>query len=220
MAATVDLDPEASNFAQVSPSDDAASKQFTCVYFGYGSNLSPRTMVQRCPDSLFIGLAKVKGWKWIINETGYANIVPGLEDDEVYGSLCFLSHRDEMALDESEGVPWMYEKKTLKVMKVSGPEHESDWGTEAIEVDATAYIDFQRTTEGRIDKEYVVWVRKAIEDGLKCGMPQKYADTYLNKYLPTQTAPQAETMMVRTMFSEEAKGAGMVPRGFASWSRG
>ena len=213
-------DPSVSESTKVPPTDDPASQRFTCVYFGYGSNLSPRTMKQRCPDSLFIGLAVLKGWRWIINETGYANIVPGSEDDEVYGSLCFLSYRDEMALDESEGVPWLYEKMKLKVRKLSRPEDEKDWGTEATEVEATAYVDVQRKTEGKIEKEYVVWVRKAIEDGLKCGMPQSYADNYLARFLPTEKGSEADIMMVRTRNFGEEKSSGLVPRGFASWSRG
>jgi gamma-glutamylcyclotransferase len=213
-------DPAAISSSNVPAADDAESKRFTCIYFGYGSNLSPRTMKQRCPDSLFIGLAVVKGWKWIINETGYANIVPGTDEDEVYGALCFLSYRDEMALDESEGVPWLYEKKMMKVRKLVRPEDEKEWGAEVTEVEATAYVDVQRTTEGKIEKEYVIWVKKAIEDGVKCGMPQSYADKYLTKYLPTENTSQADIVMVRTRNFGQEKGVGLVPRGFASWSRG
>lgn len=176
-------------------------------------------MKQRCPDALFVGLAVAKGWKWIINETGYANIIPGSEDDEVYGSLCFLSHRDEKALDESEGVPWLYEKKKLKVRKLSRPDDKEEWGTEETEIEATAYVDVQRTIEGRIEKEYVVWVRKAIEDGVKCGMPMSYADKYFKRFLPTEKGSEADIVMVRTRNFGNERSSGMVPRGFASWSR-
>ncbi len=156
----------------------------------------------------------------MINETGYANIVPGDEDDEVYGSLFFLSYRDEKALDESEGVPWLYEKMKLKVKKLSRPEDGEDWGAGAVELDATAYVDVQRTTEGRIQKEYVVWVKKAIEDGVMCGMPTSYADKYLKAYLPEEQEVQADIVMVRTQHFGGGKGVDVVPRGFASWSRG
>lgn len=86
------------------------SRRFSELYFGYASNLSPLAMKGRCPDSLFCGLARIDGWKWHINSTRYGNIIesPG---DVVYGSLYFLSPRDEAGLDESEGVPWLYEKK-------------------------------------------------------------------------------------------------------------
>ena len=155
----------------------------------------------------------------MINETGYANIIPGDEDDEVYGSLCFLPRRDEVALDESEGVPWLYEKKYLKVQRVLSPSELQEYGGTAPEVEALCYVDAQRLTEGKIEREYVVWIKKAIEDASKCGMPPSYAERYITRYLPTDWEPNPNIMMVRTMqFGEKA--AGLVPRGFASWSRG
>lgn len=204
--------------------DEGWLKQYSCIYFGYASNLSPRTMKQRCPDSLFISLARITGWRWIINETGYANIIPGNPDDEVWGSLCFLSRRDEMALDESEGVPWLYEKMKLKVKRVPQDVAGAEWRTNDAgeEIEATAYVDVQRLAEGKIEKEYVVWVRKAIEDAKLCGMPESYAEKYIRKFLPAREdndLPEQEIMMVRTLQFGETS-AGLVPRGFASWSRG
>lgn len=194
----------------------------SCVYFGYGSNLSARTMKQRCPDSLYIGIAELKDWKWIINETGYANIVPS-PGDVVYGSLCFLSRRDEMALDESEGVPWLYEKMTLPVKRVSNAaeaQDGSDWADAGdVLVQAMSYVDVQRTTPGKIEREYVVWVKKAIADGYAGGMPVAYAEKYLVPFLPTEERELQDIVMVRTTrFGEHS--AGLVPRGFASWERG
>lgn len=205
--------------SQPNAPEDTSLTAFSCIYFGYASNLSPVTMKQRCPGALFVGLGVLKGWKWIINETGYANIIPGSEDDEVYGSLCFLPRRDEIALDESEGVPWLYEKMNLKVRRLLSPEEEKEYGGVIPEVEALCYVDVQRLTEGKIEKEYVVWVKKAIEDGNKCGMPLSYAEKYINKYLPADYNPNPNIMMVRTMrFGEQT--AGLVPRGFASWDRG
>lgn len=223
------IDPEAGTTAPQDENhpqghaDQSASSatDFSCVYFGYGSNLSPRTMKQRCPDSLFIGLAQLKDWKWMINETGYANIVPS-PGDVVYGSLCFLSKRDEMALDESEGVPWLYEKMSLPVRRVSNEaEKSSDWAAGGeVELRATAYVDVQRTATGKIEKEYVIWVKKAIDDGITAGMPKEYATKYLAPFLPADQADLGpDIVMVRTTrFGEHS--AGLVPRGFASWSRG
>lgn len=45
------------------------------LYFAYGSNLSTKQMLDRCPDSTPIGIGHLPGWAWIINERGYANIV-------------------------------------------------------------------------------------------------------------------------------------------------
>jgi len=206
-------------------STEADLKRYTCLYFGYASNLSPRTMKQRCPDSLFISLARLQGWRWIINETGYANIIPGNPDDEVWGSLCFLSHRDETALDESEGVPWLYEKKKLKVQRMPQQQAGAEWRVdEGEEVEAVVYVDVQRLTEGRVERQYVVWVKKSIEDAKLCGLPESYAEKYINRFLPRghnggSTLLERDIMMVRTMKFGD-KGAGMVPRGFASWDRG
>ncbi|KAI0454912.1 hypothetical protein F5B21DRAFT_224002 [Xylaria acuta] len=52
------------------------SQEKARLYFAYGSNLSTTQMQDRCPYSTPIGLAHLVGWTWIINERGYANIVP------------------------------------------------------------------------------------------------------------------------------------------------
>jgi gamma-glutamylcyclotransferase len=196
--------------------------RYSCIYFGYASNLSPVTMKQRCPGALYVGLGRLQGWRWQINETGYGNVVPGTEDDEVYGSLDFLPQRDEVALDESEGVPWLYEKMYLDVQRILTPEEQAEYtaaGQEPPVVKAMTYVDRQRTNEGKIEKEYIVWVRKAIEDGEKCGMPKEYAAKHIERYLPEGSEKHSDIMMIRTMhFGEHATG--LVPKGFASWARG
>ncbi|RDL35344.1 uncharacterized protein BP5553_07275 [Venustampulla echinocandica] len=45
------------------------------LYFAYGSNLSLTQMSQRCPSSPYYGLGKLPGYRWIIGERGYANVV-------------------------------------------------------------------------------------------------------------------------------------------------
>ena len=64
-------------------------------------------------------------------------------------------------------------------------------------------------------------MRKAIEDGMKCGMPESYADKYLKPVLPRLEPgqkPPLDTVMVRT--TKLDGGVSLVPRGFASWTRG
>ncbi|KAI0877787.1 hypothetical protein GGS24DRAFT_497499 [Hypoxylon argillaceum] len=51
------------------------------LYFAYGSNLSTAQMHSRCPLSTPIGLAHLAGWTCIINQRGYANIVPNAHED-------------------------------------------------------------------------------------------------------------------------------------------
>ncbi|KAG4437957.1 hypothetical protein IFR05_006538 [Cadophora sp. M221] len=150
-------------------------REFTSLYFGYSSNLSPMTMKQRCPGSLYVGLAILKDYKWIINSTSYASIIPS-PGDVVYGSLYFLSGKDEQSLDLSEGVPWLYEKQYLDLHRVTdGREHENS-------VKSLAYVDIQRLDEGTIEPDYVVWVQKAIQHGLQSGVPSDYVEKYLRPW--------------------------------------
>ena len=188
----------------------ASEARFSAVYFGYGSNLSARTLKQRCPDSLFIGLARLDDYRWQINGTGYANIVPS-PGDVVYGSLSFLSNRDETALDESEGVPWLYEKHTLKVTRCGRgvAEGQESGGT----VDAMTYVDVQRVEEGEINKEYVYWMNKAIDDATELEMPASYAEKYLRPFVPQRTG-EPDIVMVRTMISKTLAPR-VLPKGLA-----
>lgn len=45
------------------------------LFFAYGSNLSPKNMARRCPDSIFLGKATLRGYRWQANECGQVNIV-------------------------------------------------------------------------------------------------------------------------------------------------
>jgi gamma-glutamylcyclotransferase len=162
------------------------SRRFSALYFGYASNLSPLATKGRCPDSLFCGLARLDGWRWQINETQYGNIVPSA-GDVVYGSLFFLSPRDEAGLDESEGVPWMYEKHTLEVERLGS----DGKGTEQ-KVEAMTYVDVKRTQEGVIMPDYVVWINKAIRDATPYGLPSDYVQKYLRPYIPPMSKEEEE----------------------------
>jgi gamma-glutamylcyclotransferase len=45
------------------------------LYFAYGSNLWLNQMSTRCPSAQYLGVARLDGYTWMINERGYANIV-------------------------------------------------------------------------------------------------------------------------------------------------
>lgn len=94
------------------------------LYFAYGSNLSATQMRHRCThapgrSATPLALARIEGWKWIICNRGYANVIPptelrfrrmeqewgrSSEDGVVYGILYDLSPEDELILDGYEGV--------------------------------------------------------------------------------------------------------------------
>lgn len=55
------------------PSEENTTKP--TIYFGYGSNLWLHQMSLRCPTSEYLGVARLDGYRWIINDRGYANVV-------------------------------------------------------------------------------------------------------------------------------------------------
>ncbi|KAA8572454.1 hypothetical protein EYC84_003074 [Monilinia fructicola] len=56
-------------------SSPASGPETPTLYFAYGSNLSLTQMKARCPNSTYYGLGVLQGYRWIINQRGYANIV-------------------------------------------------------------------------------------------------------------------------------------------------
>ncbi|KAK4897203.1 hypothetical protein LTR27_005096 [Elasticomyces elasticus] len=123
------------------------------------------------------------------------NIVPSTADS-VYGAPFFLSPRDEAGLDESEGVPWLYDKQTLEVERI-------DAGGKGLgqRVQVMTYVDEPRTGEGKIMPDYVVWISKAIRDATPYGLPGNYVEKYIRPYLPevSKEDEEREIQMVRVM---------------------
>lgn len=116
------------------------SSEDLTIYFGFGSNLWLHQMELRCPTSKYLGVARLNGYKWIINDRGYANVVQVSSDnatdgtpthdnnhddghngndgeskyaDVVFGLVYSLFPEDESRLDENEGVPIAYTKELL-----------------------------------------------------------------------------------------------------------
>src|SRR5438045_576181 len=72
------------------------------LYFAYGSNLWLSQMALRCPSSRYIGSASLPGYRWQINERGYANIARVAPDARVQGLVYDISPTDEERLDVHE----------------------------------------------------------------------------------------------------------------------
>lgn len=64
------IDASQDSVATIVPSD-----RHEILYFAYGSNLSSTQMLARCPSSTPVALARLRGWRWLINSCGYANVV-------------------------------------------------------------------------------------------------------------------------------------------------
>jgi hypothetical protein len=145
-------------------------------------------MRQRCPFSTPIGLGYLEGWKWLINERGYANVVK-LSDSEaakgkgkdygVYGLLYLLPPDDEMKLDRHEGVPLAYEKMTCDVQWV----RDGQGKTLDEAVKTLVYVDRERVGEGVPHDEYVQRMERGIEDVVKnWGLDMEYAVKVMRRF--------------------------------------
>ncbi|KAH6604199.1 hypothetical protein Trco_007645 [Trichoderma cornu-damae] len=103
------------------PTQKAASavsldRRPTKLYFAYGSNLHMKQMNRRCPNSKFIGKARLCNYRWQINERGYANVAEA-EGHWVDGLVYEIDDADEAKLDISEGVAKnAYDKRYMTVL--------------------------------------------------------------------------------------------------------
>jgi gamma-glutamylcyclotransferase len=164
------------------------------LYFAYGSNLSLAQMASRCPASTYHALAALRGWKWIVGERGYANVVPSPgqtytfalrgkpqppgeenegEEDYVIGMLYYLEDEDEAKLDRAEGVPYAYVKEMLGVELLG--EGRKGIGEK---VEALVYVDRQRTGDGICKEEYVARMNRGIRDSVAKGMQVDYGECF------------------------------------------
>ncbi|KIL61308.1 hypothetical protein M378DRAFT_13610 [Amanita muscaria Koide BX008] len=116
--------------------------------------------------------------RWIINERGYATIVPSEEDDVVYGLLYEIT---QLNMDELDKYESHYDKV---LMDIEDPTAESD-ETRRILHDTLVYVE-RKTNEGPPKTEYIYRMNQAIADAVKEGVPKDYIDRYLRKFIPAE----------------------------------
>ena len=138
-------------------------------YFAYGSNMDLGQMRERCPDSEFVGIAVLEGYRFVYD--GYSRTrqgaVANIEEDpasRVYGVLFLISEEDEQALDRYEGYPRAYDKKRVRVKDAEGREYE-----------ALVYWREPRE-EGMPSEEYEEIIVSAAEE---FGFPEDYISDFL-----------------------------------------
>ena len=180
------------------------------VYFGYGSNLWKDQMIKRCPTSEYLGIARLNGFRWIINDRGYANVVETMNDEKsasnvTWGLVYSLQHKDEEQLDINEGVPIAYTKENLTVdywpTQEDGP-LDLNHGSKKTEM--LVYIDRNRTTSDVPKKEYIYRMNMGIKDAVKEGMPKEYVEEGLRKFIPDVTDEKVAGFAMRqAVFFEE-----------------
>ena len=129
-------------------------------------------MSRRCPQSNYIGIGVLRGWKWFICKRGYANVIES-PNDVVYGFVFSLTPSDEELLDVYEGVPESYVKQIHQIELLGyGP------------VEVLVYVDVGRVVEGIVKQEYIVRMNHAIKDAVEKGVPKDYIEKYMRDSIP------------------------------------
>lgn len=162
------------------------------IYFGYGSNLWLHQMDIRCPTSTYLGVARLNNYRWMINDRGYANVVEVSSASSsnyknvVFGLVYSLEAEDEKRLDRNEGVPIAYTKEDLECdfweAKDGAKVDVSKSPTESKKM--LVYIDRKRTTDDKPKEEYIYRMNKGIDDAIRKGVPTKYVDDVMRKFIP------------------------------------
>ena len=124
----------------------------TLLYFAYGSNMDAAQMARRCPGAVPAGTAVLPGYRFLINERGYATVVPA-EDGETPGLLWRLDAGHVEALDRYEGHgKGLYDRCWREVRAADGAQ-----------TDALVYIDHRNTRVGAAKPGYLERIVAAAE---------------------------------------------------------
>lgn len=128
-----------------------------------------------------MSLGRLRNHTFIINERGYANVVPSTSTSDVYGVLWQLDSSSEKAsLDRHEGVRLgCYEDMLLPVEILD--RQEKVVGV----VWALCYVDRLRTTLAAPREEYIGRMNTGIEQATKdWGLPERYVWGAIRKFIP------------------------------------
>jgi len=127
-------------------------------YFAYGSNLSHKQMLARCPDSqprcraiLPHHRRVFAGWsaKW---QGGVAAIKPS-QGETVKGAVYAISEADLRSLDKREGYPTVYDRVNVVVTREDGERLE-----------AITYVKHEWSEETQPSQEYLEVIQQGYED--------------------------------------------------------
>ncbi|PPJ58517.1 hypothetical protein CBER1_07161 [Cercospora berteroae] len=213
-SSTLHLKLSLSHRSSIPSNDIMTTAHQRTIYFGYGSNLWLHQMRQRCPTSKYLGIARLKGYKWIIYDRGYVNIVELSEEEkmvandkhdyskEVWGLVYRLEPKDERRLDVNEGVAHgAYSKEWIEcefwttsseraVREDTAhslsyvDEGRPDTSKKPGKADMLVYINRENVREGKIKEEYVYRMNKGIGDAVKEGVPKEYVEQVLREWIP------------------------------------
>ena len=127
-------------------------------YLAYGSNLSVRQMLERCPDAIYVGTAELKGWRLLFkgSQSGSYLTIEKKKGRKVPVLVWKVSERNEKALDVYEGAPRFYQKEEMEVEL-----HNLADGAPIGTVKAFIYIMDENRRTGQPDD----WYYRTCEEG-------------------------------------------------------
>ena len=139
------------------------------LHFAYGSNMHRAIMRKHAPEAVAVGVACLKGYRFIVTTDGYASVAPRPRES-VHGILWRLTARDRVTLDRWENIEaGLYDAEMLPV--IAGGKRRR----------ALVYIARARP-RGVPRPGYMEIVIAAARE---CGLPADYVAS-LRRWLPRQ----------------------------------
>ena len=127
-------------------------------YFGYGSNLNRKQMLERCPDSKPKFIATLHNYKLVFVgwsrrwRGGVASIRP-FRGERVLGAIYEISDRDLRRLDSYQGYPGNYNRLNVTVFDENGDP-----------IEAITYIKARQSEETQPSPEYLSVIQQGCRD--------------------------------------------------------
>jgi len=127
-------------------------------YFAYGSNLSKRQILERCPESKPRFAATLHNYKlvfagWSRKWRGGVASIKASRGDRVRGAVYEITDTDLRRLDKYEGYPGNYNRLNVTVNNEDGDP-----------VEAVTYIKAGQIEETQPSKEYVAIIQQCYRD--------------------------------------------------------
>ncbi|KAH7316592.1 Butirosin biosynthesis, BtrG-like protein [Stachybotrys elegans] len=199
--------------AEAAHAGSSAELQPTTYYFAYGSNLHLKQMKRRCPNSKYIGRARLSNYRWQINERGYANVVDA-EGHWVDGLVFEIDDNDETRLDINEGVSKnayakrymsvllfrahgvLYRRPTSWIVNKGGPAKVCREAKLALNKpseqrwiqDVLVYISLDYVRDSSPKEEYVNRINLGLIDAAALGMDDDYIVNCIRPFIPDRPA--------------------------------
>jgi gamma-glutamylcyclotransferase len=180
------------------------------LFFGYGSNLWHTQVEQRFPSAKFVGIARLRHWRWQINEKRMANMVempaaPYSPRTAKWLGPLFSSEDLREDNERVYGMVWQLDDEAERLMhraarpgqvrQTAGVElwvrKETDKGKKlnllkgAKRTNVVFYVDREHTTDAEqaCTGGYAYKIQQGVADALAEGVPQGYVDKCIKPFL-------------------------------------